>query len=326
MDLKRRTLLTATAAAVVACSLPAAGIAQSFPSEPVRLLVGFPPGGSTDAIGRIVAEGMSAELGQNVRVENVPGAGSNIAAGQVARATADGHTLLLATAGTHAINASIYPDIPFDHIEDFAPVSLVTTSANVLLVRPDFPATTMEEFVEMARAGDQRITMANPGNGTTPHMTAAMLDRELGGNMTFVNYTGAAPAMVDLMAGRVDALFNATQTSVEQVETGTVMALGISSAERNPLLPDVPAIGEVVDGFEAVAWWGVVAPAGTPPEAVETLNAAINAALANEDMQRRMADLGTTPTGGTAEEFAQHIVDETAKWSAIIEAAGISLD
>ena len=326
MTQTRRTLLTAATAAMLAGSLPLVAVAQSYPEQPIRIFVGFPPGGSTDTIGRMIAEGLGAQLGQNVIVENVPGAGSNIAAHRVARADPDGYTLLLATAGTHAINASIYPDMPFDHIEDFAPVASVATSANVLIVRPDFPATTLEAFVEMVSAGDERVTVAIPGNGSTPHMTTELLNRATGGNLTHVNYPGGGPALVDLMAGRVDMLFEGTMSAAGHIEAGSVMPLGISSPERNELLPDVPAIGEVIDGFEAGAWWGLVAPAGTPESVIATLNEAANAALSTDALQARFADLGASTGSGSAADFARHIVDETAKWSAIIEEAGVTLE
>lgn len=318
-----RLLRTIVAGAAILLSAGVAS-ANDYPNRFVKLVVGFPPGGATDTMARIVADSLSKELGQSVVVENKPGAGSNIAATSVARADPDGYTLLLGTAGTNAINKSLYANLPYDHLKDFAPVGLAASSANILVVNPNSPAKSIQDFIDLAKK--QRVTIAIPGNGSTPHLTTELLKMESGITLVGVPYRGGGPGMTDVIAGKVDALFEAPMSAMPHIKSGAVKALGISSKERNPTLPDVPAIAETLPNFEATAWWGVFAPVNVPKDVLEKLQTAFAKALESEDFRKRLGDLGAVITPMTPAAFQTLIENDTEKWGKVVKAAGIKVE
>jgi len=320
MSIKTKALAAAmavTAAATVGHFTPAA--AADYPNRPVTLVVPFPAGGPTDVIGRIISQNLSEALGQQVVIENKGGAGGNVGADSVAKADADGYTLLLATAGTHAINASLYPDLPFDH------VVLLARAPNVIVVHPSVEAQSMKEFIELARARPGELNLAIAGSGTTPHMTAELLMVTAGIEVTLVPYRGGGPAMIDLLGGQVDVMVDNVPTSVPHIQAGSIRALGVTSAERNPALSDVPPVAEDLPGFESYAWWGIVAPAGTPDEIVAMLNEKVNRILESDDIKERYDALGATPRPMSADAFGDFITEETAKWADVVEQSGAQL-
>ena len=318
-----RHLRTFLASAVILLSAGGAS-ANDFPNRFVKLVVGFPPGGASDTIARIVADGLSKQLGQSVVVENKPGAGANIAATTVARAEADGYTLLLGTAGTNAINKSLYANLPYDHLKDFAPIGLAASSANVLIVNPNSPAKSIQDFIDLAKK--QRVTIAIPGNGSTPHLTTELLKMDTGITLVGVPYRGGGPGMTDVIAGKVDALFEAPMSAMPHIKSGAVKALGISSKERNPTLPDVPAFAETVANFEATAWWGVFAPVNVPKDVLDKLRAAFDKALESEDFRKRLGDLGADIIPMKPDAFQSLIESDTEKWAKVVKAAGIKVE
>jgi tripartite-type tricarboxylate transporter receptor subunit TctC len=321
--LKLAAIVALGAGATMGYFTPAA--ASEYPTRPVTLVVPFPAGGPTDVVGRIISQDLSEALGQQVVIENKGGAGGNVGADSVAKADADGYTLLLATAGTHAINASLYPDLPFDHVADFKPVALLARAPNVVVVRPSVEAQSMSELIELAKSRPGELNLAIAGSGTTPHMTAELLMVTAGIDMTLVPYRGGGPAMIDLLGGQVDLMVDNVPTSVPHIQAGSIRALGVTSAERNPALPDVPPVADDLAGFESYAWWGIVAPAGTPDEIVAMLNEKVNRILESDDIKERYDALGATPRPISPEEFGAFISEETEKWADVVERSGAQL-
>jgi len=298
----RRTLLPTLAALPL---LPRAGRAQSWtPDRPIRLLVGFAAGGSTDTTARIVAQAITPALGQSVLVENRTGAGGNVASEAAARAVADGHTLVMASMGTHAVNQTLFRSLPFHVAKDFAAVSLVALSHSMLVVHPSVPARSVTELIALAKAKPGGLNAGTGGSGSSQHFSLALFEHAAGVQTTQVHYRGGSPAMADLVSGRVDLVFAPVVESIQQVRAGQVRALGITRRERSPYLPDVPAINEQLPGFVFTSWLGVFAPAGTPAPVVARLSETIQAAMRVPAMQTRMAELGYDAVGSTAEEFA----------------------
>lgn len=319
--LRRRTLLTA------AGLMPAAAWAQSaYPNRPIRLLVPFPAGGPTDLAGRIITTDLAAVLGQNVIVDNRGGAGGNIAAADVAKATPDGYTLLLATAGTNAINAALYPSPGYDHLRDFRGVALFSEAPNLLLINPRLPAGSMAEFIALAKARPGSVQVAIAGFGTTPHMTAELLKLAAGIDILLVPYKGGGQAMTDLIGGNVMAMIDNVPTALPHIRSGSIRALGVSSLERSPVLPDVPTIAATLPGFESLAWWGLAAPARTPDAVIERLNESVNKLLATNAIRKRYADLGATVRPITPVAFDAFIRSETTKWATVVKATGAKLE
>jgi len=321
MPIDRRRLL-GLAAATPLLARPVR--AESYPTRPVRVLVGFAPGGGADIITRLICEWLQQRLGQPFIVENRPGAGTNLATEAVIRAPADGHTLL-ATTTSNLLNGALYDDLRFDFIRDIAPVASLSTQPLVLQVNPALPVRSVAEFIAHVRANPGQVNMGNSGNGTVAHLAAELFRQATGIAFVSLPYRGSAPMFTDLIAGRIQAAFENVPASIEQIRAGNTRALAIAGAERSDSLPGIPTMAELIPGFEAFAVAGIGAPRGTPAVVVATLNAAINEGLADPRLRARLADLGATILAGSPEDFAQLIARETHKWSQVIRSAGIRL-
>lgn len=323
----KRTLFAAAIAALATALAPAGpAAAQEFPTRPVTLVIPFAAGGSTDLVGRLIAERMAAELGQPVVVENKGGAGGNLGAAQVAKASPDGYTILMGTVATHALNPALYKKMPYDPITSFAPVSLLVVVPNVLVVNPDFPAKTTEELIALLKKDPGKYSYASSGNGTPLHLSGELFKSMADVDMQHIPYQGAGPALVDVLSGQVPIMFDNLPSSTSHIKSGKLRALGVTTAKRAPSFPDVPAIAEAVPGYETYTWNAVFAPAGTPPEVVAKLNAAANKALADPKVQARLADFSAVSVGSTPEELGEHVKKEIAKWAPIVKASGAQLD
>jgi len=323
----KRTLFVAAIAALAAALAPAGPVAaQEFPTRPVTLVIPFAAGGSTDLVGRLIAERMAAELGQPVVVENKGGAGGNLGAAQVAKASPDGYTILMGTVATHALNPALYKKMPYDPVTSFAPVSLLVVVPNVLVVNPDFPAKTTEELIALLKKDPGKYSYASSGNGTPLHLSGELFKSMADVDMQHIPYQGAGPALVDVLSGQVPIMFDNLPSSTSHIKSGKLRALGVTTAKRAPSFPDVPAIAEAVPGYETYTWNAVFAPAGTPPEVVAKLNAAANKALADPKVQARLADFSAVSVGSTPEELGAHVKKEIAKWAPIVKASGAQLD
>jgi tripartite-type tricarboxylate transporter receptor subunit TctC len=288
-------------------------------------VVGYPAGGTTDILARLIGQWLSEHLGAQVIIENRPGAGNNIGTEAVINAPPDGYTVLLVNPA-NGINASLYRKLNFDFIRDIAPVAGLTRVPNVMEVNPAVPAKTVQEFIDYAKANPGKINWASSGNGTSVHLSGEMFKMMTGVDLLHVPYRGAAPALTDLISGQVQVMFDNMPSSIEHIRAGKLRALGVTTAKRSPALPDVPTVADTVPGYEASAWFGMGAPKGTPPEAVNKLNKAINAALADPNIQARLADLGGIVMAGTPADFGQVIVEETEKWAKVVKAAGVSIE
>jgi tripartite-type tricarboxylate transporter receptor subunit TctC len=325
MNLSRRQLLRLATGAV---ALPAAARiarAQAYPARLVRIIVGFPPGGSVDITARLIGQWLSERLGQPFIVENRPGAGTNIGTEAAVRAPADGYTLLLVTPA-NTINATLYEKLNFNFLRDIAPIAGILRAPNVMEVNPSVPVHSVPEFIAYAKANPGKINMASTGNGTSTHLSGALFRTMTGVDMIHVPYRGNAPALTDLIAGQVQVLFDSISTSIEHIRTGKLRALAVTTPTRSPALPDLPTVGDFVPGYEATAFFGMGAPRNTPAEIIDRLNAEINAALADPGMTARLADLGGTPLPGSPADFAKLLADETAKWAKVIRALNIKAD
>jgi tripartite-type tricarboxylate transporter receptor subunit TctC len=317
---RRRFMHLAAGAAAVPAQLRVA-TAQAYPARPIRLIVGFPPGGASDIVARLMAQWLSERFGQQFIVENRPGAGTNIATEAVVRATADGYTLLFATS-PNAINATLYDNLPFNFIRDIAPVAGIITAPLVLVVNPSFPAKTIPDFIAYAKANPGRINVASSGTGTSGHLAGELFKMMVGINMVHVPYRGGAPALTDLLGGQVPVYLSVLPDSIEYIRSGKLRALAVTAATRWETLPDLPTVGEFVRGYQASAWQGVGAPKNTPGEIIEKLNKEINAILTDHETKRRLADLGGVPMPMTPAEFGKFIVAETEKWGKVVKFAG----
>ena len=298
--------------------------ADGYPTRPIRLVVPFPAGGPTDLAGRIIGPDLGAALGQTIVVDNRGGAGGNIAAADVARAAPDGYTLLLATTGTNAINRALYKHLAYDHLRDFRAVALLADAPNLLLVHPSVPATTIPEFIALARR--ETIQVAVAGYGSTPHMAAELLKVAAGIELGVVPYKGGGQATTDLIGGHVRAMIDNLPTALPHVRSGAIRALGISSPARSPLLPEVAPIADTLPGYECQAWWGIAAPAATPVDVVQRLNGAVNGLLGSERVRTRYADLGAAVRPLSPDAFDAMIRAETAKWAAIVATTGAHIE
>jgi tripartite-type tricarboxylate transporter receptor subunit TctC len=324
MKLLRRRFLHLAAGAAALPVVSRIARAQSYPSRPVRWIVGVASGGPVDFLARLMGQRLSEQLGQPFIVENRPGAGTNIATEMVVRAAPDGYTLLM-VASSSAINATLYEKLNFNFIRDIAPVASIIRTPNVMVVHPSFPAKTIPEFIAYAKANPGKINMANPGTGTSPHMSGQLFKMMAGVDLIDVPYRGGAPALTDLIGGQVQVMFDPTTSMVEPIRAGRLRALAVTTATRSEALPDVPTVGEFVSGYEASSWFGVGAPKNTPAEIVNKLNKEINAALSDPKMKARLGDLGGTVLVGSPAQFARLIEDETEKWGKVIRAANIKL-
>lgn len=303
---------------------------QEYPSKTVRIIVPFPAGGSADLMPRAVAEKLSEKWGQPVIVENRPGAAGNIGADLVFRAEPDGYTLLSAPPPPLVINKLLYKKLPYD-AEKFVPISVIGAIPNVLLVHPKTNVSTVEEFIALAKASPGKLNYASQGNGTTSHLTAELFKSMAGGaagplGITHVPYKGTAPALADLLGGQVEMMCDNLGVSLAHVRSGKLKALAVASAKRFPGLPDVPALAESLPGFEAVAWFGIVAPPGTPRAIADKVSAGVAQALQHPDVQKRLRDLSAEPMGLTPAQTADYMKRETERWAAVIRTAGVKVD
>ena len=322
MTMTRRTVLRLAGATLALPTSVRFGYAQSYPTRAVHLIVPFPAGGPSDILARLIAQALSARLGQPFVIENRVGANGNIGTQAVINAPPDGHTLLFAAA-PNAINAALYDNLGFDLLREIAPVGSIARGALVMLVTPSFQATTVEEFIAHARANPGKLNMASAGKGTPPHVAGELFKIMAGIDMFHVPYRGVAPALTDLLGGQVDVLFDPVPSSIGYVRGRSLRALGVTTAQRSQSLPDVPSISETVAGYEASTWFGVGAPRATPSEIVVKLNAALNAALADPATIASLTNLGASVFGGSPAEFAAFLADETKKWADVVKRAGI---
>ena len=325
MPMPRRAFLRLTAGAALLPAAPAIVRAAGYPSRPVRLIVGFAPGGGNDLVARLMAQRLSDKLGQSFVVENKPGAGTNIAAELVLKSPPDGYTLLLAGI-PNAVNATLYHKLNFDFSRDSAPIVGILSIPNVMMINPKFPAQTLQDFVAYAKQNPGKVNMASPGVGSGGHLSGELFKYMAGVDLTHVPFRGNGPALVALLGGQVDVLFPPISAAEKFIKAGTLRAIGVTSAKRADALPDVPAIGEVVKGYDMVAWYGFVAPKGTPAEVVATINRESNAALADPAIKARIATFDGTIMGGTPADFETFIANETAKWAKVVNAAHMSAD
>ncbi len=325
MILSRRIVLRLAASAAALPALSGIARAEAYPSRPIKILVGFPAGGTPDILTRIVGQWLQDRLGQPVVVEDRPGASSNIATEAVVRSPADGYTLL-AAGSPNAINATLYQKLSYNFIRDIAPVASIVRLPDVMVVNPEFPAKTVPEFIAYAKANPGKLAMASAGNGTSGHVAGELFKMMAGVDLLHVPYRGGPPAVTDLLGGRVQVLFDVLTNSLELIRTGKLRALAVTTAERCAALPDVPTAAEFVPGYEASYWTGLAAPRGTPTEIVEKLNNEVNAALADPKIKARITDLGGTVLVGSTADFGKLITAETDKWAKVIKIANIKVE
>lgn len=320
--MKRRMLMIGSLLAAAAGPL----LAQAaYPAHPIRLVVPFPAGGATDIFARAVSSKLGERLGQNVIVDNKPGAGGAIGSDIAAKAPADGYTLLLATSSTHSIGPSLQK-LPYDAVADFTPIVHVGNAPSVMVVPNTAPAKNVKEWIEYARKNPGKLNYASSGPGTIVHLTAEYFKAQTGTFLVHIPYKGTALAMPDLISGKIDLMFDALPSALPHVKEGRVKALGLTSLQRWPLLPDVPAIAETVPGFESNTWFGLYGPKGLPADIVAKINAGVNQALQDADVRSRLAKLGIEPVGGTPQDFAKMTEADRAKWKKIIVERKISIE
>jgi tripartite-type tricarboxylate transporter receptor subunit TctC len=320
-----RRMLVASLAIIASLANVEGAMGQSFPARPVRIIVGFPPGGVGDIVARLVGQWLSERLGQPFVIENRPGAASNVATEAVVRAPADGYTLLVVNPA-NATSAALYDRLNFNFIRDIAPVAGLVRVPNVMEVNPSVPVKTVPEFIAYAKANPGKVNYASAGNGTTVHLAGELFRIMTGVNMVHVPYRGSAPALTDMLGGQVQVMFDTLPSSIEHLRTGKLRALAITTSARYPALPDIPALGDYVSGFEASVWQGIGAPKNTPPAIVEKLNKEINAALADPKVKEQLANLGSTVLALSPAEFGTLIAEETEKWAKVIRAANIKAE
>jgi tripartite-type tricarboxylate transporter receptor subunit TctC len=295
---------------------------EAYPSHPVRILVGFGPGGAPDVLARLTGQWLSDHLGQPVIIENKPGASSDLATEAVVRAPADGYTLLLVSLA-NAVNATLAAKLTYNFMRDITPIAGISRDADVMAVNPSFPAQSIAEFISYAKANPGKINMASPGIGTSPHIAGELFSFMTGIEMAHVPYHSSPDAMADLIGGRVQVYFAPISGSVDYVKAGKIRALGVTTAKRADALPDTPAIGEVVQGYEVSAWYGLGAPKNVPPDIVDALSRSINAALADPALKTRLANIGSSPFAISPAEFGKYIAAQTDKWAKVIKFANI---
>ena len=321
------SMLHRWALGIVLALVASLACAQTYPTKPIRLVVPFPPGGATDILARDVAQKLTEAWGQSVIVDNRPGAGGNIGSELVAKSAPDGYTLEMGTVGTHAINASLYAKMPYDHVKDFTPVILVAGVPNVLVVNPSVPANSVADLIAYAKANPGKLNFASSGNGTSIHLSGELFKVMAGVQITHIPYKGSAPALQDLLAGQVQMMFDNLPPSLPQIKAGKLRALAVTSATRAPALPEVPTLAESgLPGFEASSWFGILVPAGTPAPIVAKLNAEIAKWLATPEAKEKLAKQGANAAGGTPDDFAKHIAAETAKWAKVVKDSGAKID
>ena len=325
MKFPRRTFLHLSAGAAALPTLPRAVQAQAWPSRPVRIVVGFPAGGATDIMARLMSDWLTERLGQQVIVENKPGASGSIGTEMVAKSPADGYTLLQVVT-PNAINPALYTNLGFDFIRDFAPVIYLARLAYVVVVNPSVPAATLPELIAYAKANPGKINYGSAGQGTPQNITCELFKMMTGVNLVHVPYKGGAPAVADLLAGHVQVVFAPISESIQQIKAGKLRALAVTPAARLDVLADVPTIAEFVPGYEASGFAGISVPKGTPVEIIDRLNKELNAALADPKIKGRIVELGGTVMGGTPAEFGKIVTEATEKWAKVIKVAGIKAE
>ena len=312
----------------IAVCLWMAGAARAdddYPNHPVRFMVGYPPAGTVDICARLIGQYLSEHLHQQFAIENKPGAGNNLATEIAAHSPPDGYTIFLANPA-NAINATLYKNLPFNFIQDMAPVAGIVRTPNIMEVNPNVPAKTVAEFIAYAKANPGKVNMASSGIGTSVHLSGALFMLMTGVELVHVPYRGASPALTDMMGGQVQVMFDNLPSSIGYVRDGRLRALAVTTAVRDKSLPDVPSIGETVKGYEASAFFGITAPKGTPRAIISKLNRTVNEALADPAMQAKLAELGGTLIPGTPEDFGKMIADETAKWAPVVKATGATAE
>jgi tripartite-type tricarboxylate transporter receptor subunit TctC len=325
MRLPRRQFLRFAACIGAIPTLPRLAAAQTYPSRPVRFLVGFPAGGPNDILGRIIAQWLSEKLGQPFNVENKGGQSGNIATELVVRAPADGYTILL-VGPANAISGSLYPNLSFNFLRDITPVAAITREPLVMVVHPSVPARTVSEFVSYAKTNHVMPKMASTGNGSSPHVTGELFKQMTGLKLQVTHYGGGGPALKAMIEGDAQVMFEPMSASIGPVRSGKLRALAVTTAMRSQALPEIPPLDESVPGFEASAVTGIGVPKGTPPEIIATLNKTVNAAFADPAMKAKLSDTGGTPLSGSAADFAKLLAAETEKWGKVVKAAGVKVE
>ena len=317
--------LALAAAVLAATALNAA--AQGYPNKPIKLIVPFPPAGSTDLSARAVAGKLQERLGQPVVIENKPGAGGNIGGEQAAKSPPDGYTLFVGTVGTNAINASLYSKMPYDHLKDFAPVVLLSKTPNVLVVNPNLPAASVQDVIKLAKAKPNELTFASSGVGTSIHMSGELFKAMAGVQMTHVPYKGSGPMLIDLISGQVNMAFDNLSAAIQHIKAGKLKALATTGSVRAPTLPDLPTVQEAgLAGYDSTSWNAIFAPAGTPKPVIDRLNKELDAILKSPETKKFFADQGAEAGGGTPEELAAFTRAETAKWAKVVKDSGARAD
>jgi tripartite-type tricarboxylate transporter receptor subunit TctC len=325
MKLPRRQFLHLAAGAAALPTVSRFAWAQAYPSRPVRLVIGYPPGGSADITARLTGQWLSERLGQPVVIESRPGAATNLATEAVVRAPPDGYTLLL-VAPANAINATLYDKLNFNFLRDIVPVSGIIRFPNVVVVNPSLPIKTIPELIAYAKANPGTLNMASSGNGSTIHMSGELFKMLTGINMVHVPYRGGAPALTDLIAGQVHVMFDNVPTSAEHIKAGKLRGLAVTSTARSEVLPDLPTVADFLPGYEASAWYGLGVPKNTPDEVIDKVNKGMNAVLADPKSQARFAELGASLLPGSPADFSRLVADETEKWSKVVKFSGAKPD
>jgi tripartite-type tricarboxylate transporter receptor subunit TctC len=322
MKLPRRQFLHLAAGAAALPAMSHIARAQAYPSQPVRIVAAFPAGSTTDIIARLIGQSLERRLGRPFIIENRPGAGGTIGTEAAVRASPDGYTLLIVSTA-HAINAALYNNLKFNIVRDVAPIAAVVNLPNVMVVNPSISARTIPDFIAYAKANSGRLNMASAGNGSSSHLAGELFKAMTGVNLVHVPYRGQPAALNDLLGGQVQVSFGTTASSIEYIRAGNLRALAVTTATRLEALPDVPALGEFVPGYEATTWAGLGAPRNTPAEVVEKLNKAINADLADTKFRANLTEIGGIPLGGSPADFGKLIADENEKWGKLVKLAGI---
>jgi tripartite-type tricarboxylate transporter receptor subunit TctC len=334
MSNRRRRLVLAATLLAAGAALPAAAQQAAWPTKPVRLVVPFAPGGTTDILARAMATELTKALGQPFVVDNRAGAGGNIGADIVAKSAPDGYTILMGTVGTHAINTSLYAKMPYDPVKDFAPISLVAGVPNVMVVNAEkaraLKIASVQDFIRYAKANPGKLNMASSGNGTSIHMAGELFKTMTGAYMVHFPYRGSGPALMDMVAGTMDVMFDNLPSAMQQIKGGKLTALAVTSAQRSAALPDVPTVeqagGPALKGFEASSWFGLLAPAGTPPEIVNRIQQEVAKAIKTPDVSEKLLAQGAIPSGNTPQQFAALIDAELKKWAPVVKASGAKVD
>jgi tripartite-type tricarboxylate transporter receptor subunit TctC len=322
----RRTLVRA-AGAIAALAAATLVSAQSYPTRTIKMIVPFPPAGSTDISARAVAGKLGERLGQPVVIENKPGAGGNIGTDVVAKSPPDGYTLIVGTVGTHAINAGLYSKMPYDNIKDFAPVILLSTTPNVLVMPPSFPARSVQDVIAMAKAKPGELTFASSGSGTSIHLSGELFNSMAGTKMQHIPYKGSAPMLIDLMSGQVNMAFDNLSAAIVHIKAGKLKALATTGPQRSPAMPDLPTVSEAgLTGYDSTSWNAIYVPAGTPREIVDKLNREVNAILQSPETRRFFSEQGAEAGGGTPEQLGAFTRAETAKWAKVVKDSGAKVD